>query len=146
MGGLGQGTQSGGIYVIEFLGSYLVDLIYVRNYEDFLAVARFFVGATCIMVLFTLPEALSGVHILRDGIVKVVGGPMAPWTDKRMGLTRAFAPFDHPILYRMFSAAAFSMAYFVIAERRLLNFKGMAQVLGVCLAAFLSASGGPIRC
>ena len=77
-GGLGQGTQSGGIHVIEFLGSYLVGLIYVRNYEDFLAVARFFVGATCIMVLFTLPEALSGVHILHDGIVKVVGGPMAP--------------------------------------------------------------------
>lgn len=142
-GGIGQGSQSGGIYVIEFLGSYLVGRTYVRSYEDFLAVAKFFVGATCIMVLFTLPEALTGVHILHDTIAKAVGGPMAPWIDKRMGLTRAFGPFDHPILYGVFSAAAFSMAYFVIAQRRLLNFKGMAQVLGVCLAAFLSASGGP---
>ena len=142
-GGTGQGTQSGGIYVIEFLGSYLVGRIYVRSYEDFHAVAKFFVGATCAMVVFTLPEALTGVHILHDGIVKVVGGPMAPYIDKRMGLTRAFGPFDHPILYGVFSAAAFSMAYFVIAERKLLNFKGMVQVLGVITAAFLSASGGP---
>lgn len=142
-GGIGQGSQSGGIYVIEFLGSYLVGRTYIRSYEDFAAVARFFVGATCVMVLFTLPEAVTGIHILHDGIVKVVGGPMAPWIDKRMGLFRAFGPFDHPILYGVFSAAAFSMAYFVIAERRLLNFKGMVQVLGVIVAAFLSASGGP---
>jgi hypothetical protein len=95
------------------------------------------------MLLFTIPEALTGVHILYDGIVKVVGGPMAPAIDKRMGLTRAFGPFDHPILYGVFSASAFSMAYFVIAERTLMNFKGMAQVLCVCAAAFVSASGGP---
>lgn len=142
-GGIGQGSKSGGIYVIEFFGAYLVGRIYVRSYEDFLSVAKFFVGATCAMLLFTLPESLTGVHILYDGIVKVVGGPMAPYIDKRMGLTRAFGPFDHPILYGVFSASAFSMAYFVIAERKLMNFRGMAQVLGVCLAAFLSASGGP---
>lgn len=142
-GGLGQGTQSGGIYVIEFLGSYLVGRIYVRSVEDFQAVARLFVGATCLTVLFTLPEALSGVHILYDTITKAVGGPKAPFIEPRMGLTRAFGPFDHPILYGVFSASAFSMAYFVIAERRLTNLRGMAQVVTVCGAAFLSASGGP---
>jgi hypothetical protein len=142
-GGLGQGTQSGGIYVVEFLGSYLVGRIYVRSVEDFRAVARLFVGATCLTVLFTLPEALTGVHILYDSITKVFGGPPAPYIEPRMGLTRAFGPFDHPILYGVFSASAFSMAYFVIAERRLTNFRGMAQVATVCVAAFLSASGGP---
>ena len=142
-GGLGQGTQSGGIYVVEFLGSYLVGRIYVRSVEDFQAVARLFVGATCLTVLFTLPEALTGVHILYDSITKVFGGPAAPYIEPRMGLTRAFGPFDHPILYGVFSASAFSMAYFVIAERRLTNVRGMAQVATVCLAAFLSASGGP---
>jgi hypothetical protein len=60
-----------------------------------------------------------------------------------MGLERTFGPFDHPILYGVFSAAAFSLAYFVVAEKRLTRFGGMSKVMGVALATFLSASGGP---
>lgn len=142
-GGPAQGLQSGGIYVIEFLGSYLVGRIYIRDFDDFLAFSKLYVGATCLTVLFTLPESLTGVHILYDGIKAVVGGPSTPVIEKRMGLTRAFGPFDHPILYGVFSAGAFSIAYFVIAERRLTYVKGMAQVFVVMVATFLSASGGP---
>ena len=88
-----------------------------------------------------MPEALTGIHILHDGISGALGGPMAPYIDPRMGLERTFGPFDHPILYGVFSASAFSLAYFVIAERRLMNFKGMAKVIGVGLATFMSGLG-----
>jgi hypothetical protein len=60
-----------------------------------------------------------------------------------MGLERTFGPFDHPILYGVFCASSFSLAYFVLAERRLMNFTGMSKVAGVALATFMSASGGP---
>lgn len=142
-GGPAQGLQSGGIYVVEFVGSWLMGRVYIRSYADFAAFARFYVATVCATLAFTLPEALTSVHILHDGIAAVTGGAPAPYIDKRMGLARAFGPFDHPILYGVFSASAFSMAYFVVAEKRLTNFKGMAQVLGVGLATFLSASGGP---
>ncbi len=142
-GGLAQGIESGGIYIVEFLGSYLLGRLYIRSYEDFRAFAYFFVLTVCFLLLFTIPEALTSVHILHDTIAGAMGAPPAPFIEQRMGLERTFGPFDHPILYGVFSAASFSMAYFVIAEKSLMNFKGMAMVLGVSVATFMSASGGP---
>jgi O-antigen ligase len=80
---------------------------------------------------------------LHDGISGALGGPMAAFIEPRMGLERTFGPFDHPILYGVFSASAISLAYFVLAEGRLMNLKGMAKVIGVGLATFMSASAGP---
>ena len=142
-GGLAQGIESGGIYIVEFAGAWLMGRVYIRSHADFRALARAFVLIVVGMVAFTLPEALSSVHILHDGLAAVSGGAPAPFIEPRMGLERTFGPFDHPILYGVFSAAAFSMAWHVVAERRLTNLPGMAQVLGVGLATFLSASGGP---
>jgi hypothetical protein len=142
-GGLQQGIESGGIYIVEFAGSYLLGRLYIRNYEDFRAFAQAFVLTVVGMLAFTIPEALTSIHILHDGIAGATGGAPAPFIEQRMGLERTFGPFDHPILYGVFSAAAFSMAYFVLAEKRLTNFGGMAKVLGVAVATFLSASGGP---
>jgi hypothetical protein len=142
-GGLAQGIESGGIYIVEFAGAYLLARLYIRSYEDFAAMARAYVALVVAMLVFTIPEALTSVHILHDGISAAVGGPSAPYIEQRMGLERTFGPFDHPILYGVFSASAFSLAYFVVAKRRLMNFGGMAQVAGVGLATFMSASGGP---
>lgn len=142
-GGFAQGVESGGIYIVEALGAYLVGRVYIRSIEDFQAMARAYVAVVVGMLAFTVPEALTGNHILHDGAAKVLGGPMAHDIDKRMGLERTFGPFDHPILQGVFSAAAFSMAFYVVAGRRLANVAGMAQVSGVAIATFLSASGGP---
>lgn len=142
-GGIGQGIESGGIYIVEVVGSYLAGRVYIRSYQDFLGFARAFVMVVVISLLFTIPEALTSVHILYDGIAGLVGGPRAPFIEQRMGLERTFGSFDHPILYGVFSASAFSLAYFVVAEKRLGNARGMAKVAGVALATFLSASGGP---
>jgi hypothetical protein len=142
-GGLAQGIESGGIYIVEFAGAYLLGRCYIRSYEDFAAMARAYVALVVGMLVFTIPEALTSVHILHDGISAAVGGPPAPFIEQRMGLERTFGPFDHPILYGVFSASAFSLAYFVVAERRLMNMRGMAQVAGVGVATFMSASGGP---
>jgi hypothetical protein len=142
-GGLQQGIESGGIYIVEFAGAWLMGRVYIRSHADFHAFARAFVLIVVCMLAFTLPEALTSVHILHDGLAAISGGAPAPFIEQRMGLERTFGPFDHPILYGVFSAAAFSLAWYVVAEKRLTNFKGMAQVLGVGLATFLSASGGP---
>jgi len=142
-GGLGQGLESGGIYVIECLGAYLVGRVYIRGLVDFTAFAKLFVGCVAAMLIFTLPEALTSNHFLYNFFAAATGAPSAPYIDKRMGLARAFGTFDHPILYGVFSAAAFSMAYYLIAGRRLTNFRGMVMVLAVSVATFLSASGGP---
>ncbi|MCT4609183.1 MAG: hypothetical protein N4A70_08240 [Pelagimonas sp.] len=142
-GGVGQGLESGGIYFVECAGAYLVGRLYIRSYEDFAAVARAYVAVVIATLLFTVPEALTGIHILHDSISGAFGGARAPFIEPRMGIERTFGPFDHPILYGVFCASAFSLAYFVVAERRFSNLGGMAKVAGVGLATFMSASGGP---
>jgi hypothetical protein len=142
-GGLAQGIESGGIYVVECAGAYLMGRLYIRSYEDFAAMARAYVGLVLATLVFTIPEALTGNHILHDSLAAVFGGPNAAYIEPRMGIERTFGPFDHPILYGVFSASAFSLAYFVIAERKLSDFGNFSKVAGVGLATFMSASGGP---
>lgn len=142
-GGLSQGIESGGIYFVECMGAYLVGRLYIRSYDGFSAMAHAYVGVVIATLLFTIPEALTGVHILYDSISGAVGGPRAPFIEPRMGIERTFGPFDHPILYGVFCASAFSMAYFIVAKKRLTRLTGMAKVCGVGLATFMSASGGP---
>ena len=142
-GGVAQGIESGGIYTVECAGAYLLGRLYIRSYDDFAAMALAYVGLVMATLVFTIPEALTGIHILHDGISGAVGGPMAPFIEPRMGIERTFGPFDHPILYGVFCASSFSMAYFVLAKRQLMNFGGMFKVACVVLATFMSASGGP---
>ncbi|WP_157063813.1 O-antigen ligase [Phaeobacter sp. 11ANDIMAR09] len=105
--------------------------------------AQAYVAVVVATLFFTIPEALTGIHILHDSISGAFGGARAPFIEPRMGIERTFGPFDHPILYGVFCASAFSLAYFVVAERRFSNLRGMAKVFGVGLATFMSASGGP---
>ncbi|SLN67461.1 hypothetical protein TRL7639_03887 [Falsiruegeria litorea R37] len=142
-GGLAQGIESGGIYFVECAGAYLIGRLYIRTYQEFVAMAFAYVGLVLATLLFTVPEALTGIHILHDSISGAFGGRPAAYIEPRMGIERTFGPFDHPILYGVFSASAFSLAYFVVAEKRLSSVSGMAKVAGVGLATFMSASGGP---
>lgn len=142
-GGLRQGIESGGIYVVEFVGAWLVGRLYIRSYDDFAAMARAFVWVVVGLLVFTVPEALTSVHVLYDTIASLTGGAPAHYIDQRMGLERTFGPFDHPILYGVFSASAFSLAYFMMAERKLTHAKGMALTFGTAVATFLSGSSGP---
>jgi hypothetical protein len=142
-GGMSAGVEAGGIYAVEFLGAYLLGRIYVRTAEDFHAFATALVWVTVGMLVFTVPESLTGLHFMHDGVARVFGGPLAHHIEPRMGIERAFGPFDHPILYGVFAASAFSSAYFVVAQERLLSWKSALALIGVGTATFLSASSGP---
>lgn len=142
-GGVAQAIETGGIYTVEFAGAYFLGRLFIRTYNDYQAFARFFTTLMTVLLLFTLPEALTGIHILYDFFAASTGSPRAPFIEKRMGLERTFGPFDHPILYGVFSASAFSMAYFVIQKKNMMDFKGLGTTFGVCVATFVSASGGP---
>lgn len=141
--GLAQGIETGGIYIVECAGAYLLGRIYIRSSDDFTAMSRAYVSIVLATLVFTVPEALTGIHILHDGISSAVGGPRAPFIEPRMGLERTFGPFDHPILYGVFCASSFSLAYFVLAQRQLMKFGNLTKIAGVVLATFISASGGP---
>jgi hypothetical protein len=119
-GGLASGIESGGIYIVESLGAYLVGR----------------------MAVFALPESLTGIHFLREASRAVMGGSALPIIEPRLGLHRAFGSFDHPILYGVFAASTFAAAYYVIGKERL-KMRALAVLGLIAGSTFVSLSAGP---
>ena len=97
---------------VEFTGASLLPRAYVRDAGALEAAARFSIVVLLLLLPFALVEAVTGAHVLRDLAKAAFGGPSAHAMERRFGLTRAFASFDHPILFGRFSAlvAAFNSA------------------------------------
>ena len=134
--------QTGGIYAVESAGAYLVARCCIRRLEDFQGVVGAFVLIILLMLVFTLPEAVTGNHVLRETARAVLGGPPLPDIEKRLGLSRAFGSFEHPILYGIFCVAGFGMSIGALAGRRGLGMAGLARVSAVAVAVFASVSSG----
>jgi len=141
-GGFGTGLESGGIYVVESLGAYLVGRIAVTSAMEHRGLLRFMVAALGVTALFTLPESLTGTHFIREAARAVMGGPGLPVIEPRLGLDRAFGPFDHPILYGVFASSTLAAVYYVLNRERLGTRPIM--LLGLIVGStFLSLSAGP---
>ena len=141
-GGFAVGLETGGIYVVESLGAYLVGRMAVTSPASSGAMLRFMVSILIVMAMFALPESITGVHFLREGARAIMGGPGLPVIEPRLGLDRAFGSFDHPILYGVFAASTFAAAYYVIGQERF-RFRS-TMILGIIVGStFVSLSAGP---
>lgn len=108
--GLGQAAPTAGIYFVESVGAYLLGRTSVRDEADFRRVVAVFTVITAWLVVVTVPEALTGQHYVRDAFRAVLGGAPPDEMGKRYGLTRAYGPFEHPILHGVFCAVAVGMS------------------------------------
>jgi len=141
-GGIGTGLESGGIYVVESLGAYLLGRLTVNSADEHRALLGFMVTVLGVMFLLTLPESLTGTHFIREAARAVAGGPGLPYIEPRLGLDRAFGSFDHPILYGVFAASTFAATYYVLSSEQLRP-RAMVMLGMVACSAFLSLSAGP---
>lgn len=126
--------KSGGISMLESYGAYLITRRFIKNEKDFKNFAKLLIFIVCGLSLFTIPEALTGFNIFRPDISHI---------GKRMGLYRAFGPFDHPILYGVFCASAVSLSLY-ISFKETPNNKHLFRTGWVIVAAFMSVSSGAL--
>lgn len=97
-----QAIESGGILIAESLGAYLLARAAVRSVSD---LRRFLKAMTVLMMVLLaagLPETLSGQHLTHD-IFGVLGNRPSTEVEGRFGMARAYASFDHPILFGSFA-------------------------------------------
>ncbi|MFN3193133.1 MAG: O-antigen ligase family protein [Aureliella sp.] len=111
--GLGQGIESGGIYLFEAMGGYLVGRCLIKDARQFLAVSRLMLSVVLCFMCIAALESVSGNHFIRQASRTVLGGPPLPAIEPRLGLHRAFVSFDHPILYGIFCASTLGMAVYI---------------------------------
>ena len=94
-----------------------------------------------VMMLFAAVESVTGSHFLRETSRRLLGGPPLAHIEPRLGLHRAYASFDHPILYGIFCAGAFGFSVYVGQTQRG-YFRALLRPCLAILATFFSLSSG----
>lgn len=137
-----EGLVYGGSQALEGLGAYLVARVWIRNQDQFRAALRVLAIAILIAAAFALPETLLG-QIFTHNILHSLTGYYHPiGIEQRMGLTRAYGVFDHPIHYGTFCAAMLAMFWY--SEKTTGGkLKRTAMVGG---ATLLGLSSAPLLC
>ena len=98
------GLVYGGSQALESLGGYLVARAWVRNEADLRATLRALGWAIFVAALIALPETLLGQIFTHDLLRAITGYYHPIGIEQRLGLTRAYGVFDHPIHYGTFCA------------------------------------------
>ena len=137
-----EGVVYGGSLALESFGAYVVARAYVRDGAAMLATTRMMVLAIALAAVFALPETLLGQLYTHDFLRQLTGYQHPVGIEQRLGLTRAYGTFDHPIHYGTFCAGLFAVLYFA-ETKRWQKRKRTAFVTG---ATILGLSSAPILC
>jgi len=132
-----QALESGGIFFAETVGAYFIGRNCIASKDDIEKLAKFLIGAIIWLLVVTLPEMLTGVNVVWS-LARVWGGASLSHIGERFGLTRAFGPFDHPIINGVICASLFGLAIKVYWRNKPI------RVVAVILAAFTSISSGAV--
>jgi hypothetical protein len=127
----------------EIFGGYLIGRMLIRNTADY---RRFFFLLTCgfaVLLPVALFEMLTGQNLLRSLFGHVF--TMAGLEDrgKRLGMTRAMAIFEHPILFGLVGSMAFANVLYIYRDRfwrsvRLAAFFGLIVFTTISSAPMIS--------
>lgn len=132
------GFVYGGSLALEGLVGYLVARAWIRDIAQFEAALRMLVAAVFVAGLIALPETLFGRHFTHDFLQSVTGYLHPRDTEQRLGLTRAYGTFDHPIHLGTFCASVMALACYGV-HRSLQQWGRGAAVLAATFTALSSA-------
>jgi len=141
--GVSETIEGGGMYLIETFGSYLLARWLIRDAESFHAMARSFFWVILVMLPFAIFETLTGRPIIIDLLGKIFEVYQNVLKEPRWGLDRVQGPFQHPILFGVFSAVGFALSFYVLGYGR----RGLNRIIRPAVVGFsvvLSLSSGPL--
>jgi len=108
---------------------------------DFNSVGEFTVWLVAILLPFALFESVTGNAIIRNLFRAIAGGGPMGYGEQRLGLTRAFASFEHPILYGVFCATNFSLVFYALRDA---SWQRGLRAIVIVAATFFALSSAPL--
>ena len=138
-----QAFEAGGMLCVETFVAYLIARCHIRTQDDFRATARVILILTLFLLPLALFETISGQKPTLS-LFRALGPTIQEVAvEPRWGLTRAQGPFEHPILFGVFSGG--SVALIHLAMEGKIGFLQRWTMTGLgCLTVVLSMSSGPI--
>ena len=130
---------SGNLYVLEFLGPYILMRAYIVSAGEFRAFIRWFQYATLVVILLAVVDHLTASYwIVNKAAALVHAQQLSP--QFRGGLLRGQSIFDHPILFGTYCAFAGVILYF--AQSSVIKSLFWFVICGI--GCFLAQSSAPL--
>ena len=140
--GAGNGIEYGGSLALESFGSYFVARVFIVDEKTFRGALGFVFVAVAIAGAVALPEAVFASHFIHETLHKLTGYYHPIAYETRLGLTRAYSFFDHPIHLGTFCSSLFALIWYS-ERRRVSRFLKAGIVAG---STFLGLSSAPLLC
>ena len=134
------GLVFGGSLALESTGGYLVARCWIRSIDQFRGAVRLLLASVLTAGLIALPDTLLGQHFTHDLLQSLTGYVHPRLAEERLGLTRAYGTFDHPILLGTFCASVLALSWFNVRP-------GMARwgrSAAILAATFTAVSSAPL--
>ena len=141
--GASNALEPAGTTVVETAGAYFLGRVFIRNADQFRAMARLLFIIVAVLCPFAIMEAILNYNILLSAFSKVFPSHVLAITDPRWGLRRVQSVFEHPILFGVSTGAILALVHLVVMEKASPAARWCAS--GAVLAtAGLSMSSGPL--
>jgi hypothetical protein len=140
--GIDKGLQSGGIFVIETLGTFLLARRYIRDVFAFQQMVRSLALMVILLLPFAVYENVTGSPILIEAFGKIFPVYDIIGSEARWGLRRAQGPFEYSILFGIVCSSALALSFYAYGAAT--RWKGRLSAGLVAIAVVSSLSSGPI--
>jgi hypothetical protein len=141
--GVGMAVEAGGIMLLEAMGAYLMARCFIRDAASFRRMVRLLFILVAGMLPFAAYEAFTGQNIMHNFFENIFRSYPDVLKAPRWGMRRVQGPFEHPILFGVFSGGILGLVHFVLGYQKAWITR-MSQTLAVTVAAFFSLSSGPL--
>lgn len=132
-----------GANFLETFGPYLVGRWCIRNKDGFVRFVKIQFIFLVVILPFGLLETQTGDPLIIRILASVFETQLIVDHEIRLGLERAQAVFQHPILYGYFAAVTLGLVLYVLNVGSTLG-KSLWRIAVVFLSTFLSLSSGPL--
>ena len=134
------GAVYGGSLALEGLVGYLVARAWIRDLAQFRAALKMLVAAVFAAGLIAAPETFFGQFFAHDMLQSLTGYVHPRAAEQRLGLTRAYGTFDHPIHLGTFCASVLALAWYGTKS----GAPRVGRAVAVIAATFTALSSAPL--
>lgn len=138
--GIQSALESGGVFILEIIISYYVAKIYIQKDIHIYSLLKLFRLITMVLLPLLIIENVTGKHLIHEFFVST-GFSIPLKYEVRMGLTRAYGPFSHPILSGVFFSTFLGFIWYA---SKLKFSKKLKQLFFPILAVLTTLSSAPM--
>lgn len=141
--GANSAIEPAGMQFLETGGAYFVARSFVRSRQDFRLLCKVLFISIAVLLPFALIHNLFGINVLLRAFGAILPTLQEEDTGRRVGFWRAQGPFDHPILFGVYTGSILALTHMVLGRNQPLLRRWLMSGVVVITAA-TSLSAGPI--